>query len=120
MTEQTINVLGKDVRMRYCAATETGFEQITGKSINDLRFDSLNDLLSLAMAGIVAAYSRDKEDMPIDSNDLLYDAKPNDIVTIIKAVIDLRAEWYGLPAVVKQAIKDDTENLEEGEGEKNS
>ena len=31
-TERTITLCGKQVKMRYCAATEIGFETLTGKS----------------------------------------------------------------------------------------
>ena len=30
--EKTINICGMDVRMRYCAAAETGYETLSGKS----------------------------------------------------------------------------------------
>ena len=31
-TEKNIQICGKQVTMRYCAATETGYEKIAGKS----------------------------------------------------------------------------------------
>ena len=31
-TEKSIQICGKTVLMRYCAATETGYEKISGKS----------------------------------------------------------------------------------------
>ena len=100
-TERIIQILGKDVRLRYCAATENGFEQLRKKPVYDIDFKSNEDLTALALSAIVAAYARNNEEPPISSNDLLYDAKPTEIIELIKTVIELRAAWYELPAVVK-------------------
>ena len=32
-SEKSIKICGKKVKMRYCAATETGYEQLSGKSV---------------------------------------------------------------------------------------
>ena len=120
MTERTINILGKDVRMKYCAATETGFEKLTGKSINDISFTTQEDLIALAVSSIVAAYARNNEEPPISSDDLLYDAKPTDIVELAKTVIELRAEWYGIPKVVADELAKEAEEIDDSEVEKNA
>ena len=119
MTEKTISILGKDVRMKYCAATETDFEKRTGKSINDISFTTQGDLISLSISAIVAAYARNKEEPPISSDDLLYDAKPGDIVELVKTAIELRAEWYGMPKVVADELAKEAEDISEDEVEKN-
>ena len=120
MTEKTINILGRDVRMKYCAATETGFEKLTGKSINDISFSIQEDLITLALSAIVAAYARNGEEPPISSDDLLYDATPQDIVELLRCVIELRAEWYGIPKVVADELAKETEDIDESEIEKNA
>lgn len=99
-TEKTIQILGKDVRLRYCAATENGFEQLRKKSVYDIDFKSNEDLTALALAAIIAAYARKDEESPITSDELLYDARPADIIELVKTVIELRAAWYEVPAVV--------------------
>lgn len=119
MTEKTISILGRDVRMKYCAATETGFEKLTDKSINDISFNTQEDLISLSISAIVAAYARNNEEPPISSDDLLYDAKPQDIVELAKTVIELRAEWYGMPKVVADELAKEAEDISEEELEKN-
>ena len=73
-TEKTITICGKEVKLLYCAATENGYEQLAGQSINDLDFKK--------------------------QSDLLYNAEPKDITQLIIAVIELRAEWYNVPLVV--------------------
>ena len=99
-TEKTIHILGKDVRLRYCAATENGFEQLRKKSVYDIDFKSNEDLTALALAAIIAAYARKDEEPPITSDELLYDARPAEIIELVKTVIELRAAWYEVPDVV--------------------
>lgn len=111
-TEKTIQILGKDVRLRYCAATENGFEQLRKKSVYEIDFKSNEDLTALALSAIVAAYARKEEEPPITSEDLLYEAKPTELVELIKTVIELRAAWYEIPTVVTpepQTAEDDEE-----------
>ena len=103
--EKTITICGKEVKMLYCAATETGFEQLANKSIGELDFNSQEDLLRLSVAAIIAAYQRDGEDAPIEAKEILYDAKPAEIVELFKAVFELRAAWYDIPLVLENAIK---------------
>ena len=107
--EKTITICGKEVRMRYCAATETGFEQLAGKSIGELDFNSQEDLLRLSVAAIIAAYQRDNEESPIEAKEILYDAKPAEIVELFKAFFELRAAWYDIPLVLENAIKAENE-----------
>lgn len=106
-TEKTITICGKEVKLLYCAATENGYEQLAGQSINDLDFRKQSDLLKLALAAIISAYSRDKQEPPITDSDLLYNAEPKDITQLIIAVIELRAEWYNVPLVVAKHADDD-------------
>lgn len=106
-TEKTITICGKEVKLLYCAATENGYEQLAGQSINDLDFRKQSDLLKLALAAIISAYSRDKQEPPITDSDLLYNAEPKDITQLIIAVLELRAEWYNVPLVVAKHADDD-------------
>lgn len=103
--EKTITICGKEVKLRYCAATETGFEQLAGKSIGDIDFNSQEDLLRLSIAAIIAAYQRDGQEAPIESKDILFDAKPAEIIELFKAVFELRASWYNVPLVLEESIK---------------
>ena len=95
--------------MLYCAATETGFEQLAGKSIGELDFNSQEDLLRLSVAAIIAAYQRNDEEAPIEAKEILYDAKPAEIVELFKAIFELRAAWYDIPIVLENAIKAENE-----------
>lgn len=106
-SEKTITICGKEVKMLYCAATETGFEKLASKSMGAIDFNSQEDLLRLSVAAIIAAYQRDGEEAPIDAKVILYEAKPSEIVEMFKSVFELRAEWYDIPAVLEQSIKAD-------------
>lgn len=113
MEEKTINICGKEVTLRYCAATETGFEQIRNKSIADLDFNSTEDLITLGVCSIAAHYSYKNEDAPVDSKEILYEAKPKEIVELVNAVITLRGKYYEVPEVVNT----DQPSFEESQGE---
>lgn len=130
--EKTITIQGKDVRMRYCAATETGFTSISGKdasvfSARQLYNDkgekdgidppeaTTEDYLTLALAAIVAAYARTGDTAPVTSDDILYDFTPAEIQLLIATVVELRLEWYRVP----EGIKQDANDKKKG-GEKNA
>ena len=118
INEKTIKLCGKDVRLLYCAATENGFEQISGKSINDINFKSQDDITRLAVAAILAAYSRTNEDAPVTSNEILYETNSKELTELFKALLELRMEWYDLPKVVKEEVEKEQEAS--GDGSKNA
>lgn len=117
---KTITICGKEVEMLYCAAAETGFESLSGKTSDvfsphrgkdDEGNDTVlppeattGDWLTLAVAAIIAAYARVGKDAPITANDILYDATPLEVTELITAVITLRNEWYKIPSVVKDEM----------------
>lgn len=114
-----------DVRMRYCAAAEQGFESLSGKSINvfsstptawdgdgkPTAFDpptaNTQDYLALAVAAIISAYSRTNEEPPVTMDDILYDLSPSEISELMTTVAVMRIEWYTVPDVVKPEMKPD-------------
>ena len=126
IAEKTITICGHDVKMRYCAATETGFESLSKQKIdvftstptewdtdgNPTKFDppvaTTQDYLTLAVAAIVAAYARNNEEPPVTSEDILYDATPQEVSNLLTTVVMLRVEWYKVPDVVKPDMKPDT------------
>lgn len=137
MTERKITICGKEVTMIYCAATENGFEQISGKSIAVFvpTFETndkgetvikepakamIGDYVMLAVAGIVASYTKKKEEPPISSDEILYEATPQDRNDMLAAVTELRNEWYGITAVVEETLNKEAQGQEGKEdGKKN-
>ena len=105
--------------MLYCAATETGYESISGKSAGVFippvigkdeegkdtygqASATIGDFLILANAAIIAAYSREHRTEPVSTEDILYNATAEDIERLIDTVIQLRKKWYHVPDVVKE------------------
>lgn len=137
MTERKITICGKEVTMIYCAATENGFEQISGKRITCFvpTFETndkgktvikepakamIGDYIMLAFAGIVASYTKKKEEPPISSEEILYEATPQERNDMLAAVTELRNEWYGITAVVEETLNKEAQGQEGKEGgEKN-
>lgn len=123
MKTKEITLCGQQVKVAYCAASENGFEDISGKSINDLDFTKNKDMLMLSAACIIAPYAENGEESPIEMKQLLYEATPNEITELYLTVINLRNEWYGIPKVVADNIKKENEHLteeERKEAEKNA
>ena len=115
--------------MRYCAATETGYETISGKPATifmpDITKDAKGNIISietkaetedyikLALAAIIAAYARDNQKAPIQSEEIMYDAQPKDVILLIKTVTELRNEWYDIPSIIKPDENQTDENQDE-------
>ena len=130
---ETITLCGKDVNIMYCAATETGYEIVAGKSSQVfvptvLERDengkvtkaeppaaTLDDYIKLALAGIVAAYDSEDKKPPVTSKDILYKATSEEITNLVGTIGKLRVAWYNVPDV----IKPDKQQEEGGEQQKN-
>ena len=134
--EITIKILGQDVLMRFCAASETGFEQLTGRSAavfehtiekDDEGNDKVvrpkataADWLHLAWASIAAAYlKRGDQTPPITLADMLCDTTPDEAKELILKVIELRNKWYGVPEIAANDPDAPTEQ-EAAEEQKNA
>ena len=118
---KTITICGHEVDMLYCAAAETGFESLSGKTSDVFSPHrekdedgkeiilppeaNTGDWLTLAVGAIIASYARAGKDAPITADDILYDATPLEVTELITAVITLRNEWYKIPSVVKEEMK---------------
>lgn len=130
--ERTINVSRKtedgnieqvEVRMLYCAATETGYQTMSGKLIDVFipkfgKDDDGNviitkqpeatdkDYILLALSAIVAAYERDKQEPPINSDDILFTASRAEVIELVKNVIEMRHEWLMVPSTIAPEMDD--------------
>ena len=125
--ETKIQICGKDVKLMYCAAAETGFERLAGKSANVFmpKLDknekgelivvgqpeaTTEDIIRLAYAAIIAASAKIEQDPPVTVEEILFDAGPTEITILMTTVMELRNKWYEIPATV---------NLEDGKKKKN-
>lgn len=136
MTETTITLCGKEVKMRYCAATEIGYEELTDKSsaifvpevikdkngkIKDVKQNAnLNDYIKLSIAGIIAAYP-DGEEPPVTAKQIVNEATGEEITSMVTAIVKLRGEWYRIPtpAVDNTPADESTDGDKDDEEEKN-
>lgn len=116
MTTKTITIAGVEVGIAYCYATEITFKKYTGISIDDL-IKSLSDgktpdeesILYLILSVIIPFYSSKGENSPVTDEDLMYRTDPKEFTYALVAVMQLRNEWYKVPA---------DEPKEESDGEK--
>ena len=134
MNAKTITICGKDVEMLYCAATETGYESISGQSceifIPEINKDkkgkeqirmraTTRDYIQLAVAAVIAAYTRKGEDAPVTADDILYNATSQEVTKLITTVIELRNAWYQVPSVIKPEDNIQKDQKEEEGAQKN-
>ena len=123
MTTKEITLCGQQVKLIYCAASENGFEDLSGKSINDIDFTKAKDMMNLAVACIIAYYTSEQQEPPIKSEDILYRATSKELTDLYLTVINLRTEWYGVPKVVSDQLQKEAEQMtdaEKEEAEKNA
>ena len=120
MTEKTITLCGQQVKLLYCAAAENGFEDLSGKSISEMDFTKNQDILRLSIACIIAAYTRDGQEPPIKSEDLLYEATPKELTDLYLTVITMRNEWYGVNQVLQKQLDQEAAQMTDEEREEAS
>ena len=130
---EKINLCGKKVKIMYCAATETGYETVAGKSSqvflptvlerdengnvtkSEPPSATLDDYIKLALAGIIAAYASEDKEPPVTGKDILYKATSEEITNLVGTIVRLRVAWYNVPEVVTL----DKQQAEGGEQPKN-
>ena len=129
--QKTITLCGRHVEMIYCSATENGYEDLSGKSIqvfvptygkdadgNDIIVApaeaKIGDYVTLAIAGIMAAYAQKEQDAPVGPKDILFKINGKERNEMITSIIELRNKWYDIPAVVKEMIKADASGSNDG------
>ena len=118
-----------EVKMLYCAASETGYQSLSGNTM-DVFFPTFEkdengelivkepakatdmDYIQLSTACIVAAYECDKQEPPITANDIIYSASRAEIIDMIKAVLEMRAEWSATPSTIEKEME------EKGDGQR--
>ena len=121
-----------EVKMLYCAASETGFQSLSGEVIDifnpEIEKDEKGEIviksvpkatdmhyIQLAIACIVAAYESEGKEPPITSEDIMYHATREEVVKLVQAVVEMRTEWLFVPSTIPNEMKPSTE----GEKRKN-
>jgi hypothetical protein len=110
MTTKTINIAGKEVTLAYCYATEIAFRKYTGVSIDNFEAANPEHTLYLILSCIVAWCEAKGEEPAVKDEELMYHARPKEIVEALTVIYKLRAEWYEVPA---GEPNDEGKNLED-------
>lgn len=120
-----------EVRMLYCAASETGYQSLSGKTMDVFmpRFEKNEegkfvmteppsaqdmDYIQLSIACIIAAYERDQQEVPITSEDILYNASREEVVNMVATVVKMYQDWLLVPSTIEKEINDE----DDGKGKK--
>ena len=99
MITTEINICGKHVMAGYCYATEIAFNNYTGVPVEKFDAERPEHVVYLIMAAIFAYYNAEAhatETHELTDEAMLYEAKPDEILNAFKAVMELRAQWYGV------------------------
>lgn len=97
MIEKEITIGGKQVKIGYCFATELVFKQYTGVNIEDMDMQNPEHIIYFILSAIIAYYEDSCEQSPVKDTDLMYKAKPAELVAALTEVLKIRAEWYEVP-----------------------
>ena len=111
MKTKEITICDKKVTLAYCFATELAFKNFTGENIENFSPTNPEHVIYLILAAIAAYYQKREEDAPVKDTDLMYEAKPTELIEALAEVMKLRADWYELPK--GEAIDEKTGDAEE-------
>jgi cell division protein ZapA (FtsZ GTPase activity inhibitor) len=125
MKSKTISILGKEVTLGYCHATEIGYNLMSDEDVSEffshavacLQDNTMPDIRKTIYMIIAAvnAYSEWKEEQAaITDRELMYEADPVEIGTALGTILQLRADFYHLPT------SEPTGDESEGEEQKNA
>ena len=117
MKQKTINIVGRDVTLAYCYATEICYKELSGQDITDfmpevleaIQHDRLPDVkktIYMVLASILAYYQAKGEEPPVKDTDLMNEISPVELGTAFGTVLNLRQQFYQLPAGETEVVPD--------------
>ena len=98
MNKEKITINGKEVGVAYCYATEIAFTKYTGVSVDEFDTKNPEHHIYIILAAIMAYNGAEGLDTTIRDTDLMYNARPADIIEALRVIFELRNECYKLPA----------------------
>ena len=103
---------GKSVTVGMCWGTILSFYNLTGTNIEELDIKHLtpSDVTYLLLAAITSYYQSRDEEPPIRDTDLLYNAKPKELVEATIAAVSLYCEFYSVPKAESKPAKGEEED----------
>ena len=115
MTEKIIKIAGAEVGVKYCFATEIGFRDLSGESIDKFDAQNPSHATALIVAAIVAYYQSRGEDSPIETEKIIYEARPQELIVAMAAIFKLRNTWYSGDEEGKEELNLTEEEKKEAE-----
>lgn len=92
-----INIAGEEVNVAYCYATEIAFRKYTNMSIEQFDAQNPEHVLYFVISAIVAWSQYKGEEPAIKDEQLMYNAKPKELVEALSVIFKLRMKWYDIP-----------------------
>lgn len=108
MKTKTITILGKEVTLGYCHATEIGYNLLADEDVSnffahaiaclqDNRMPDIRKTIYMIIAAANAYSEWKNEKAGITDLELMYEADPVEVGTALGTILQLRAEFYHLP-----------------------
>ena len=108
MITKEITLCSRQINIGYCYATEIAYKDLTDENIVDYIKEAIDCIqqkrdpdtkktIFAIIACMMAYYQKKGEEVPLKSEDLMYDAKPAEIGMAIFTIINMRAEFNRVP-----------------------
>ena len=108
MITKEITLCSRQVNIGYCYATEIAYKDLADENVIDYIKEAVDCIqqqrdpdskktIYAIIACMMAYYQKKGEEVPLKSEDLMYDAKPAEIGMAIFAIINMRSEFYHVP-----------------------
>ncbi len=116
MTTRKVTIAGKDVTLAYCYATEIAFRKYTGTAIDNFDAQNPEHVLYIIISAIIAWSQSRGEEPAIKDDELMYKARPQELIDTLTEIFKLRSEWYEVPAGEPEDENSDDATAEEKNG----
>lgn len=94
-----VTILGEELNIHFCMASQIGYESITGKPFDLDSLKSATDRLALCCAIIVDC----NPGTAITYERLVHEMSGSETADLLTAVTESLNEWLAIPSVVRQA-----------------
>lgn len=97
MNKEKITINGQEVGVAYCYATEIAFYKYTGVCVDEFDTKNPEHHIYIILAAIMAYNGAEGLDTTIRDTDLMYNARPAEIIEALRVIFEIRNEWYAVP-----------------------
>ena len=125
MITRDITICGKSVTLAYCYATEIAYKDLSDETIGEYINEAVDCIQKGAdpdvkrtiwaiLACMMAYYNSKDQDTPIEVGELMSNISPSEFAAAIITVLDMRIEFYHVPAGEPADKKDGTKKKGKG------